>query len=563
MTDVITSKMSDAYGLYLTGRAFLRDSQKEALQMCLDRETGFTLALNMGSGKTLISLCAILHSISCQEELGTEDSPNFRCALVVASKILLSGWESEIKKFFKSNLPYQVYHSDWGKITPQWKLKPETMILLTTPDMVAKFYTSSRIEIGYFERVHFSESLYHSVSEPRAPGCLMYGNTWNVLLVDEIQDYTNIATKRCRALACIHARDRFALSGTPLTEPIPNRLFGYTQILQCSPELSNTSVCTKRMKVPGWTAAVVNSTLINIQTRVFTPPPMDHIIVTVPFTPEEALLYASYKQLLFRVESLVNTYSTPMNDRRLLRSFRLSIITYIRQSLICPMIPYSSLFMNSYKVEMGEKPSDLLTDLAQEHMDNLKISDWLNDETNMGSSRIKELKKKVDCHPNESIVVFSCFLSCLKMCNHFLNDGTRPVYLLDGKLTPKQREKVLEMFKQKQGSILLTSFQLGSTGLNLQSASVVCILDLWWNSGKTDQAIARICRFGQKAKKLTAYYFLSNTALEKVLLEKQNAKKEICTNEQTELFSIPKLRFHDIIGCLTKENIEDEYSKVI
>jgi SNF2 family DNA or RNA helicase len=86
--------------------------------------------------------------------------------------------------------------------------------------------------------------------------------------------------------------------------------------------------------------------------------------------------------------------------------------------------------------------------------------------------------------------------------------------------------------------ILLLTYQVGANGLNLQCSNTVLLLDFWWNTGKINQAIARVLRYGQEAKKINIYYFTSNTGIEKILFDKQQAKLIVAKECQVLLFSV-------------------------
>ncbi|WP_039925068.1 C-terminal helicase domain-containing protein, partial [Treponema sp. JC4] len=64
--------------------------------------------------------------------------------------------------------------------------------------------------------------------------------------------------------------------------------------------------------------------------------------------------------------------------------------------------------------------------------------------------------------------------------------------------------------------ILLTTLKKAGTGLNLQSASHMIILDLWWNPAVIEQALHRIDRKGQKSSSINIFIPLYyETAFEK------------------------------------------------
>jgi SNF2 family DNA or RNA helicase len=115
----------------------LNEFQKEILQEALVKKSG-GLSVPMGSGKTLISL-----------KLGLTLSP-IEPILIVVSKTLIENWKGEIKKFFGDDLKFQVLHSSTGPLD-SWKLENNTRIVITTPDVIQKYYAILNIE-GEFIR---------------------------------------------------------------------------------------------------------------------------------------------------------------------------------------------------------------------------------------------------------------------------------------------------------------------------------------------------------------------------------------------------------------------------
>ena len=136
----------------------------------------------------------------------------------------------------------------------------------------------------------------------------------------------------------------------------------------------------------------------------------------------------------------------------------------------------------------------------------------------------------------------------------------RDVFILESKLTIEQRGQLIKEFEKSKNGILLMTYDLGATGINLQFCSNMILCDFWWNISKTDQAKGRINRYGQKAKKLNIYLLTSNTGIENIILKKQFSKASILKKLSTEFVdinSIPKVKMVDIIKFLDKtENIK-------
>jgi SNF2 family DNA or RNA helicase len=146
-----------------------------------------------------------------------------------------------------------------------------------------------------------------------------------------------------------------------------------------------------------------------------------------------------------------------------------------------------------------------------------------------------------------------------------------PFCRLDGKLSLKERMRVLETFRSsnsqsasdslggsngksvvKRGSVLLMSMNAGGEGLNLVAASSAFVVEPWWNSAREDvsfgivgptrvlfsfistgytffllvlqQCINRIHRFGQNAAVVRVRKFVVKDSVEERIVELQKRK---------------------------------------
>jgi SNF2 family DNA or RNA helicase len=133
----------------------------------------------------------------------------------------------------------------------------------------------------------------------------------------------------------------------------------------------------------------------------------------------------------------------------------------------------------------------------------------------------------LDKHNDEKVVMFTCFRTSVNVINYFIND--RKVLMLTPNMSIAKRGKIIEEFQNEEdkNTILFLTYELGAEGLNLQCSHTVLIIDFWWNSGKTSQAIARVLRFGQMSDTVNVYFFTGNTGIEKALFTKQQDKLTI------------------------------------
>ena len=77
-----------------------------------------------------------------------------------------------------------------------------------------------------------------------------------------------------------------------------------------------------------------------------------------------------------------------------------------------------------------------------------------------------------------------------------------------------------------QGRVLLVSLKAGGVGLNLVSANVVYLTDLWWNPATEEQAFQRVHRLGQTRKTIT-YKFVCKDTIDERILDLQATKSDM------------------------------------
>ena len=201
-----------------------------------------------------------------------------------------------------------------------------------------------------------------------------------------------------------------------------------------------------------------------------------------------------------------------------------------------------------------------LSELLMDEINKINISKELDDLDCLQSTRITEVMKIINKHKHENIVIFTCFRTCLDIIKDFI-PISRKIYDVDSTMSSKQRANVLEEFKKpnKFGNILLLTYDIGSEGLNIQCANTVILVDFYWNSGKTSQAIGRVLRYGQESNEVNLYFITANTAIEKAIFSKQDLKLQILNelevgNVKT---TIPKIKTADIIKLIeTEDNIK-------
>ncbi|KAI4715667.1 hypothetical protein E4T48_08143 [Aureobasidium sp. EXF-10727] len=96
-------------------------------------------------------------------------------------------------------------------------------------------------------------------------------------------------------------------------------------------------------------------------------------------------------------------------------------------------------------------------------------------------------------------IVFSQFTSMLQLIEWRLRRAGFNTVMLDGSMTPQQRQKSIEHFMTDPDvEVFLVSLKAGGVALNLTEASRVFIVDPWWNPAAEWQSADRCHRIGQR-----------------------------------------------------------------
>ena len=142
------------------------------------------------------------------------------------------------------------------------------------------------------------------------------------------------------------------------------------------------------------------------------------------------------------------------------------------------------------------------------------------------STKLNLLKELLDeaLDAGHRVLVFSQFVQMLDIIGDYLGREKISFECLDGRT--RDREGVVERFKQGGSSVFLLSLKVGGVGLNLTSADTVILFEPWWNPAVESQAIDRAYRIGQD-KQVMAYKLICKGTIEEKMLELQKHKKNL------------------------------------
>lgn len=136
------------------------------------------------------------------------------------------------------------------------------------------------------------------------------------------------------------------------------------------------------------------------------------------------------------------------------------------------------------------------------------------------------------------VVIFSQFVQFLKRIRSTLEEVFPEVPLHELTGATRNRAKPVREFREAKGaSVFLVSLRAGGTGLNLQTADYVFLLDPWWNPAVEAQAIDRVHRIGQK-NHVYVYRFITTGTIEE-RVEKLKESKADLFNELMEGMDAP------------------------
>ena len=395
---------------------------------------GGCLADDMGLGKTLQTI-TLLASIYPKESMPT---------LIVMPKSLLFNWEKEIKKFAPS-ISFYVYYETHRNIEEAM----EHNVILTTYAMV-------RNDI---EKLQEQEFYY--------------------VILDESQNIKNIAAQTSKAVMLLQAKNRLALSGTPIENNLGElyslfrflnpSMFGsldkFTQDYLNPIQRNNDKAITDDLR-----KKIYPFILRRLKKDVLKELP-DKIeqVFYVEMSDAQQKLYEQRRQY----------YQEAIQQQIAIRGiqntqfFVFQALSELRQLASTPEV-YSNGVIPSPKVDMLIE--QLMDALANKH----------------------------------KVLVFVNFISALDLIGEKLDEQGVEYVSMSG--STKNRQQLVERFQtDTHCRVFLLTLKTGGTGLNLTAADMVFIFDPWWNKAAENQAIDRSHRIGQQKTVLT--YKLNNFLL--------------------------------------------------
>jgi len=429
---------------------------------------GGILADEMGLGKTLMALAHFFGRKQNAEAGGAGELP----VLVVCPTSLIFNWIEECRKFFPSVQPVGL-HGESPEVREE--------VLRGGADLFVTSYALLRRDREVLESREF-----------------------RAVILDEGQQIKNPESQTARAARALRARERWALTGTPvenrpldlwsLIEFVLPGLLGPARQFQreyAEPIARGEAGAARKIH------ARVRPFLLR-RTKAQVLQDLPPRIEQVERAPLSDLQRALYKAQLDAARGELEGA-----DPERSRFEVLAALTRLRQICCHPRL----------------LPEDLLPPA-------LLAPGGVDDEPSGGGKFDLLIELLDECiEEGHRVLLYSQFTSMLDIIEGRLRELEVPRCRLDG--STRDREEVVKRFAEDpEIPVFLISLKAGGLGLNLTQADTVILYDPWWNPAAEEQAAARAHRIGQTLP-VHVHRIVAAGTVEEKILELQEHKREI------------------------------------
>jgi hypothetical protein len=156
-------------------------------------------------------------------------------------------------------------------------------------------------------------------------------------------------------------------------------------------------------------------------------------------------------------------------------------------------------------------------------------TNYILDSEDRTCPKLAELEKILEeCRNNGDVkvIIFSEWARMLELVKNLCEKMGIGYALHTGAVPQRRRRAEIQLFKSSPDCRVFLSTDSGSTGLNLQNASVVVNCDLPWNPARLEQRIARAWRKHQ-TKPVTVIHLISEHTIEQRMLATLSSKQAL------------------------------------
>ncbi len=412
-------------------------------------------------------------------------------ALIVVPTSLIGNWRSEANKF-APDLELLVLHgSDRAK---NFEQIPKVDVVLTSYPLVVK------------DKEILEKQPFH------------------VLILDEAQKIKNPKTKLYQALQGLQSEHRLCLSGTPIENHL-GELWSLFNFLMPG-FLGNLPQFKKRYQTP-----IEKQQDLSVQAHL-------HQRIA-PFilrrTKSEVVTELPDKNEIIKVTEFESAQA------KLYEGVRLTMEKKVREAVAKKGLNQSQIMI-----------LDALLKLRQVCCDPrlVKLDAAKKVKTSAKMELLMELVPEL-IEAGHKIILFSQFTSMLKIIGETFEQHKIRYSKLTGQT--RNREEVINRFKNGEVDVFLISLKAGGVGLNLTEADTVIHYDPWWNPAVEEQATDRAYRIGQD-KEVFVYKLIVANSIEEKILQLQEQKKalqqQVLKSDEAE--KLEKLTGEVLLNLLTE-----------
>ncbi len=319
---------------------------------------------------------------------------------------------------------------------------------------------------------------------------------WDLIILDEGQRIKNWVSKTARVIKGLKSPFALVLSGTPLE----NRLDELYSVMQFVDErrlppafrfFHRHRIVDEKGKVLGYKnldqlrerlrGVLLRRTRDSVLQQL---PPRTTELVRIPATEEQSALHSAHMRIVQMITR--KKFISEMDLLRLQKAL-----------LMCRMTANSTYLVDKKKPHYSSK----LEYLAE-------LLDGLFGEA------------------NRKVLMFSEWTTMLNLIEPLLKARKLDYVRLDGQVPQKDRQTLVNRFREDPTCRLFITTNAGSTGLNLQAANTVINVDLPWNPAVLEQRIARAHRMGQQ-QPVQVYVLVTEGTIEEGLLNTLASKRDL------------------------------------
>lgn len=481
-------------GLHAELRAYQRDGY--AWLAFLRRfGLGACLADDMGLGKTVQFIAYLLHLKESNEGLGTASSGRERWpSLLICPTSVLGNWQKEISRF-----------------------APSLKVIL--------HYGSKRSsEEDFQQEIRQADVVLTSYATATLDQELLKGITWESICLDEAQNIKNAQTKQSSAIRSFSAKQRVALTGTPIENRLSelwsiydfinpgylgsargfNERFG--NAIEKERNEQRTIELQKLVK-PFMLRRKKKDPAIQLDL-----PDKNEMKTYIHLTAEQGALYdQTVNQLMERMQKLEGI------ERK---GAILAALTHLKQLCDHPML-------------LTKEPIPEQVASSSDDDDSLGTEGLVSRSAKL--ERLLELVKELR-DEGERCLIFTQYIGMGQLLQLVLQQELQePVLYLNGSTSKSARDRMIDQFQSQtlppdeQPNVFILSIKAGGVGLNLTAANHVFHFDRWWNPAVENQATDRAYRMGQ-TRDVQVHKFISLGTLEERIDEMLESKQQLSDN---------------------------------